>query len=110
MDLLPNCRAPSDDRSYPTRTRQPPIIAVRARKLCGVLPDAPERSRGEDRSMQRIVVTLDAVSAPRGQLEQTGGPAHAFDGWLQLIAALEDCLEAMRDDEAPGTPALEADP
>ncbi len=77
--------------------------------MCGGLPDALERSRGEHRPMRRIVVKLDEVSAPRGQLEHTGVPARAFDGWLQLIAALEDCLQAMRDDETPGTPALEAD-
>lgn len=59
--------------------------------------------------MRRIVVTLDEVSAPRGQLEHAGAPARAFDGWLQLIAALEDCLHAMRDDDTPGTRALKAD-
>ncbi len=77
--------------------------------MCGVLPDALKRVRGEDRLMRRIVITLDEVSAPRGQLEPTGAPARAFDGWLQLIAALEDCLQAMRNHETPSTPALEAD-
>ena len=58
--------------------------------------------------MRRIVVALDEVTAPRGQLERTGAPARAFDGWLQLIAALEDSLQALRDGEMPDTPVPEA--
>jgi hypothetical protein len=59
--------------------------------------------------MRRIVVALDEVGSPRGRLEQAGAPQRAFDGWLQLIAALEDSLQAMRDRDKPGTPVLEAD-
>jgi hypothetical protein len=66
-------------------------------------------SSRQDRRMRRIVVALDELGAPRGRLEQTGVPERAFDGWLQLIAALEDCLQAMRDRDTPCNPVLEAD-
>ena len=61
--------------------------------------------------MRRIVVALDDVSAPRGRLELGDGEGRAFDGWLELISALDAALQALSgEDESPDTPVLEAGP
>jgi hypothetical protein len=55
--------------------------------------------------MRQIVVALDDVDMPRGRLELAGAEGRPFDGWLELIAALEESLRGFREDD---TPVLEA--
>lgn len=46
-----------------------------------------------DSNVKRVVIEFDpAADAPRGAVSAPGGAATSFDGWLQLLAALEQLV------------------
>jgi hypothetical protein len=61
----------------------------------GRVTDAPSTRRGHDPIVE-ITIRLDGIDPPMGRVSLAGGVEVVFVGWLGLLRALSDLLEAER--------------